>query len=467
MTTEVTLRPILDRKQWEMCNFAPVLTTAGSFVVSSTLQDQYQFYITAATVMNIYDPINDAWMAGPSPALAGTFGAGSCGVRHPHGPRALATGGTTTTINTNLNLQRGLKGYKIRIIAGPNAGTEATILSNTLGTNSIITVETPFGTAITSASEFILITGRVWVVNGGTQAAGSFKYYDVATNVWVNANQVGLPASIGVDARLVCTPGAVTNFITGTATGGGASTLTHTGKNWTVDTWKNYQLRIVSGTGAGQFRPIASNTATVITVASAWTTVPDATSVYAIEGNDDALYLLGNNAVTMYKYSIAGNSWSTLAPTVARAGAPVAGMSAHWIYQVEDASFNDVDGTLNGRYIYSFRGTTAILDRYNIATNAWENDIPYAPKTDVFASGTSWLYGANYIYIMLPTTGRLLKFNIAEQRMEPSSQLWYAQSTVHLGDRMFDAVYTDGPTSIRWVYYLTSNQNTLFRMMLF
>lgn len=466
MTTEVLLRPILDRKQWEMCNFSPVSSAAGSFIVSSTLRDQYQFFIASNTSMSIYDPFADGWMSGPSPALAGTFGAGACGVRHPHGPRAFATAGTTSTITTNLNLQRNLVGYKIRIIAGPNAGLETDILSNTTGTNSVITVAAQ-GAAFTTASEFILITGRVWVLGAGTLASGSFRVYDMATNVWTSKTITGLPASIGTDGRMVVTPGVNRSFATGTATAGGASTLTNGAKTWAVNQWTNFQVRITAGTGAGQFRPIASNTATVLTTASAWTVQPDATSQYVIEGNDDALYFLGNNAVTMYKYSIVGDTWATLAPAVARAGAPIAGMGAHWVSDALDTAWNNESTQLNGTYIYSFRGGTAVLDRYNIATNSWENDIAYAPKVDTFASGMSWCYAENHIYAMIPSTGRLIKYNIVEQRMEPCSQLFYAQGTTVIGDRMFDVVYTDGATKLRWLYYMTGTQPTLFRMLLF
>mgnify|MGYP006995906754 FL=1 len=62
-------------------------------------------------------------------------------------------------------------------------------------------------------------------------------------------------------------------------------------------------VRIVSGTGIGQTRTISSNTTNTLTV-PAWTVTPDATSTYEITGNDDFLYLIGNNAVTMYRYSI-------------------------------------------------------------------------------------------------------------------------------------------------------------------
>ena len=69
----------------------------------------------------------------------------------------------------------------------------------------------------------------------------------------------------------------------GTATSGGSTTLTNTGKSYTVNAWTNYQVRITSGTGAGQKRKIVSNTATVLTVSTAWATNPNSTSVYVIE----------------------------------------------------------------------------------------------------------------------------------------------------------------------------------------
>lgn len=415
--------------------------------------------------MNIYDPINDAWMAAPSPALAGTYAAGASACRHPWGPRGTATAGTTTTITTNLNLQRSLKGYKVRIEAGPNAGQERTILSNTTGTNSVITVDTPYATAITNSSAYVLITGRVYVLGSGTLAAGSFKCYDVATNTWNTLAHAGLAATIATDGKLVPTPGYLEDFDTGTATSATSTTLTSSGKTWTTNTYAGYQVKISSGTGAGQIRVITSNTATTLTVPT-WTITPDATSTFELEGNSDAIYFLGNNAVTMYRYSVAANTWTTITPTVARAGAPVAGMSANWVWEVTDSTWTNPSNPLNGQYIYSFRGTTGVLDRYNITTNAWENDIVYSPKAELFISGTAYNYIKDHIYIMLPT-GRLLKYNINEQRIEPSSQLWYTQSTVHLGDRLFDVSYTDGGTELRWIYFLTHNQNTLFRMLLF
>lgn len=467
MTIEVNLVRGLDRKQWEMCNYAPVITTVGSFVVSSNLHDQYQYYITGTTLAYVYDPFEDGWMSLPSPAMGGTFGAGSCGARHPWGPRGLATAGTTTSFTTNLNIQRNLKGYSVRILAGPNAGQTVTIKSNTVGTNAVITIDQTMGVAFTSASEFVLLTGRVWYLNAGTQGAATFKYYCTALNTWTAAAFANLPATIATDGRLIATPGYLEDFAIGTATSATGTTLVNSAKTWTVNNWANYQVRITAGTGAGQIRSITSNTATTLTVPT-WTITPDATSQYVIEGNSDYLYFMGNAAVTLYRYSISANTWTVLSPAVARAGAPGAGMSGQWVYQVTDTAWLNESNYLNGRYIYSFRGgSTVNLDRYDIALNTWEA-VTYSPAFETLPSGTSYNYAGDYIYIhQTVPAGRFQKYNIAESRIEPFSQLWYAQSTIHLGDRLFDVVVTEGATKLRWLYVITHNQNTVFRTLVF
>ncbi len=83
---------------------------------------------------------------------------------------------------------------------------------------------------------------------------------------------------------------ALTLFDSGTASSGTPNTLTDNTKNWSTDQWDNdnYSIKIVAGTGAGQIRPIESNTATVITIPSEkpWDTIPDNTSQYEIKGRD-------------------------------------------------------------------------------------------------------------------------------------------------------------------------------------
>ena len=78
-------------------------------------------------------------------------------------------------------------------------------------------------------------------------------------------------------------PRVYTNQDTGTSTGGNtASTLNDTGKAWTTNAYRGLYVTITSGLGSGQTALIASNTATVLTISTTWTTTPDSTSKYEV-----------------------------------------------------------------------------------------------------------------------------------------------------------------------------------------
>lgn len=479
MATTNGNRKILDLKRWEFCSPAPVATAAAMFVVSSRHHKQQQLYITSATVAYLYNPNEDGYVQIPSPALAGTFAAGACGTATSVGPSGTATGGSTTTINTNLTLARDLRGYTVNITAGPSAGETRVIASNTVGTNATITVTVPFGSAITSSSVYRLLTPRYYVLNAitasGTTTANVFRFYDYATNTWAAAETgatdgVAPAAVIGTDSKLLSTPSWIgTNydtFATGTATSGTVNTITNSAKAWATNQWTNYQIRISAGTGAGQIRTIASNTGTVITVSTNWTTTPDNTSVYNIEGNDDFIYYMGSNAVTLFRYSISAGTWTTLTPTVARAAAPGTGMSGHWVYGVTDASWNDENAIINGRRIYSFRGNAgAIIDYYDIALNTWVNAITYSPATETFTTGTKYAYTNDFIYVQKEATGRWFAYNIAESSMNGWNTMTYTQGAAVLGDTAFDVTYIDGATKITYVYMVLNTSTVLLRQM--
>lgn len=99
----------------------------------------------------------------------------------------------------------------------------------------------------------------------------------------------------------------------GTATAGAATTLTNSAETWTVNQWVGYTLRITDGTGAGQTKAITSNTGTVLTVASAWTVTPDATSVYSIWYSAAAMALDSGTATAGAASTLtdSGKSWVT------------------------------------------------------------------------------------------------------------------------------------------------------------
>jgi len=484
MTTTVNLRKLLHRKAWESCTSSPASTATGAFVVSDKhdLNNGSRAYlIVSATLTYLYEGAEDGWQQLPASGISGTFGAGACGEYRGLGAMGgvftqTATAGTTTTITTNRTIVRQMPGQRVRVVAGTGVGYEGTVASNTLGANSVITVTPASSVAFDATTQFQVYSGSVWFFCPGAGTVG-FSVYDVATNSWTARSVTNIPTSFGTDGALVSTLGSAATFASGTATAGASTTLTNDAKSWATNMWANYQVRITGGTGKGQIRTIASNTSTVLTVSSAWTVTPDATSTYSIEGNDDYLYLLGNNAVTMYRFSVSGNAWTVLSPTAARSGAPGAGLSANWIDSV--AAWNELEtapnhhsGTIfkqNGRYIYSFRGgATSTLDVYDIAADTWVSGVSYGGKMETFTTGSSAVDIAGAIYINKEATGRIFRFDVDYNRLLPvatNTNQGALGGTAVVGNRMFLLPYTDGGTTIYFGYVLRHSAADLMRML--
>lgn len=72
----------------------------------------------------------------------------------------------------------------------------------------------------------------------------------------------------------------------GTATAAAPTTLTDSSKSWATNVHKDAYIYILEGKGRGQKRFITANTSTQLTIDTAWSTIPDATSVYTIGGYD-------------------------------------------------------------------------------------------------------------------------------------------------------------------------------------
>ena len=471
MTITNRAGPLLHRKEWQMMTPAPVATAAGAFVVHDGADlDNLALLVASATIHHLYHHDEDAWVQIPSGALAGTFGAGACGARLRWSAPVTANGGTTTTITTTAAITSLAIGRTVRMLTGTaaNIGQERTVASVliTPGGTSTMTVTPALPAAVAASDTCAVDVGRFAVLSAGTLAAGSFKLFDPLTMTWGgNLSITGLPATWGTDGKMVATTSHET-FATGTATAGAASTLTDTAKAWTVNQWANSQVRIAAGTGEGQIRTVASNTATVLTVSAAWGTSPDATSVYVLSGNDDHIYLAGNNAsVTMYRYSLSANTWSALAPGVARAAAPSAGMSLNWGSSTGDPLWANESDIRDGRYLYSFRGGgTSALDRYDIAANAWAT-ITYGPLAETFAVGSSYDLRGRYIFIRKDATHRFFKLSIRGGLLEPLATNLYPDGGAVLGDKLW-VKQLDSSGSVAWLYSLTNSGTVLHRLML-
>jgi len=486
MATANNLRKLLHRKAWEMCTPCPSSSVAGAFITGCEsgilpTNDAYYYAISASTIYT-YQADQDAWSQIPASGIAGTFAAGSCGECVALGMLGgsldqSASAGTTTTLTTSRTIVRDLKGCKLRVISGAGVGYDGAVASNTIGANAVITVTPASGVAFDATTVFRIWSGSLWFWNAGTSATG-FSVYDRATNSWTAKSVTGMPTAWGTSGQLVSTGSDGGLFDSGTSTGSNTSTtLNHTGKSWQANAWTNSQLRITGGTGAGQVRTIASNTGTQLTVSTSWTVTPDATSAYVIEGNDDFLYLLGNAAVTLYRYSISGNTWATLTPGTARAASPGAGFTADWINGVADADWSGAQGKLllqagtmvrqNGRYIYSFRGGGSTgLDVYDVAGNTWITvGGSYGNAQETFTTGSCSADFGGYIYLMKEASGRLFRFDVARHVLEPFTTNVYPVSTAVEGDKLAIAAYRDGATVIPFLYTLTHSRAEMQRML--
>ena len=472
MPTTNNNRKILDTKQWEYMTPAPAVTAAGTLIASSRMFDQQQLYVSSNTVAHLYNPYEDGWVQLPSPALTTgvVAGAGAAGSVFSIATTGSSTAGTTTSMTTNLTLTRDLRGYSVLITSGSASGSVAQIARNTIGSGSVITFTTALSASIGVGSTYRLIVPSYYVLNGGTVTAGQFRRYDYALNTWTTLATTGLPASLATDGKLVSTNSwqgsNFLSFSTGSATAATTNTLTNNTRSWTVNQWANSQIRITAGTGAGQIRTIASSSVNAVTASANWTVIPDTTSQYSIEGNDDFIYYIGNAALPVYRYSISASVWTTLAPTVARAAAPGAGMSANWVWNVSATDWKDDTSYLNGRFIYSFRGatTSAVLDRYDIGLNTW-SVVTYSPATEILQTGTKYAYNGDYIYIQKDSTGRWFRYNITTSDQDGWGQFLFPNGAALVGDTAFDVTYTDGTTSVPFIYMLLNTSTVLLRCM--
>lgn len=475
MTINNANKPILHLKRWEPTNPTPVVSGAGMFVASSRHYRQQQLLVSTLANAFLYNPNEDGWQQLPAAGLVGTFGAGACGTAIAWSTGTTlaasltATAGTTTTITTNQTLARDLRGYKVHILGGPNAGVTLTIAKNTIGANAVITFTTAQASAFSASTVYRLLTPVWLVLVPGTLAAGSFRKYCFATNSWVTLSQTGLAATLGTCGRLIATPSIVDGdykvfAAQVTATSGTTTTIVHPTAAWATNQWANSQVRITGGAGAGQIRTIASNTANTLTVGTAFSPAPDSTSTFVIEGNDDFVYYTGNNATTFYRYQISTNTWTTL---TARPGAAVAGVSGHWVWNVNDADWTNENAIQNGRYIYSLRGGSGVIDRYDIAAGTWTTPT-YAPAGEIFGAGSSYVYSGNFLYIQKDATGRWFRLNFATSELEGWSTLTYTQGAAAEGDRAFDIVFTDGAGNfLTFVYFNINTSNVMLRQLVF
>jgi len=192
--------------------------------------------------------------------------------------------------------------------AGSATSTHYVIVSQT------ITLNTPLSPVCTDKSRFMVMTGGLWMFTSQTASPfAAMAWYDVLTDTWIPKTvPAGLfTAAAGTDFSIERTGEIGGTFDSGTIGTATNRSIVDPTKNWGLDRYRNYQIRITAGTGAGQRRRIQANQANRIEVNRKWDITPDATSQYQIYGNTDNIWFAGNGNSAMFKYHPEVDNWLT------------------------------------------------------------------------------------------------------------------------------------------------------------
>lgn len=329
------------------------------------------------------------------------------------------------------------------------------------------------GTATSGSTTTVVDSAKSWTVDGYknmyvliVDGTGEGQLAKITSNTATTLTFAAVTTAID-NTSVYQIQDSKAYYATGVATSGSATTLVNSAKTWTTNQWTNYQVRIISGTGVGQIRNISSNTGTTLTIPTGATI--DATSVYVIEGNEDNIYLAGNNAVTVYKYSISGNTWAVMAPTTARGAAPGLGMCFDWVGDTSATAWGDESDIQDGRYIYSMRGGAgALIDRFDIAggtagAGAWAA-VTYI-GTETFTTGSSAYQSGRYLYMRQNATNRFFRFDIVGNVIIGWNTDTYTDGAALLGQKIW-VKNLDATATVKWVYSLANTGTTLRRAMI-
>lgn len=237
-------------------------------------------------------------------------------------------------------------GYTCRIISGNNQMEQRNILYNTENTltftdvnlqqyepwdnqgfratpttsatyeisSQIVTIDSAFTVTPTANSRFKVKTGIIWLVSSVTSAPFfTYQMYDILTNTWYQKtmNPNLFTATIGTEVSIESTSDITGPLVSSRATSGTPRSITDSTLSLVTDRYRNYSIRIVRGTGAGQSRRIIGNKSNYFEVDSKWTTTPNATSEYEVYPDDNLVYFIGNANAATFAYHMEADMWIT------------------------------------------------------------------------------------------------------------------------------------------------------------
>ena len=176
-------------------------------------------------------------------------------------------------------------------------------------------------------------------------------------------------------------------------------------------------------------------------------------TTYNAGGNDDYIYLIGNNSTTWYRFSVTGNAFTAYTGGQLLPAAAGAGCSIHWphTWQVDR--------------LYYFRGTaTAALYYYTISTTTWSAIQSIIPATETFTTGTSTVNvaGSQYLCVQKDATHRVYRIDLNALTIEPFLSFPYT-STAIIGENLAYLTCADGA---EYLYFRRQTGTDFWRMLI-
>jgi hypothetical protein len=243
---------------------------------------------------------------------------------------------TTVTDSSKAWTTNQWAGAKVKIVSGPGDGEWRSIVSNTA---TALTITPAFSVTQTTATRYVIYDTPTWTIIGSNPAtmtvtdvvvANGIAYLScggVRTIVQFRANLTTSAHEFSTASAkygtllaalnhpddgmqiFAATPGGTAiyrwkdgddGFVAGSAETGFAidntadKTKLNTAalplKAWTTNQWANCIVTIFAGPGVTEQRTVSSNTATVLTVSSAFTVTHTAATQYSISGETNKLY---------------------------------------------------------------------------------------------------------------------------------------------------------------------------------
>jgi len=171
--------------------------------------------------------------------------------------------------------------------------------------SNIVTVDSNWTTPPDSTSSFVVLSEGIWYLSSNAASPfWSIQYYSPIQDVWYQKSQTSLiNAQLATDITSQGLLFSPTNVLSGTATSATSRTLSDSTISLSANQYTNYELRILSGTGMGQFRSIVMNSTNSFTIGESWDVNPDNTSGYGIYRDANKIYWTGNGSSSIYYYA--------------------------------------------------------------------------------------------------------------------------------------------------------------------